>query len=513
MAAVEENILDDLLHQNHEDDPLFDEDDKKTKRDDDQIDDGEEDKIDEKDGDHSDISTDDESRHDKDGSESGSLSDEDIDEDRRLADKASKSGNGKEDKPDTAKVDTRLEGQKDENKDNARDDEKSTSEDEKSGESEDERKVDIKSEVNTKESDKQSNASTSQNVKKKKGKSYDYATKLNYLFRDARFFLVKSNNAENVTLSKAKGVWSTPPTNESRLNKAFEESRNVLLIFSIKESGKFSGFARLATESRHDVPQVSWVLPPGLSARALGGVLKIDWICRKDLPFQKVQHLYNPWNDGKPIKIGRDGQEIEPKVAEELCRLFSVDENVDMTPILRKSKESARNQRAKPLSERKPISGPGSRGPISGSRDRFPGPPGGGRGGYRKRRYEDGGQGVHHSPHYGKYGRYSEYQQTPYGHHSRGYSSAGRSSSGSGGVRSYEEYLRNTRYANDYPNGGSGQPQQYYSRSYQERGYYPDYPREPGFVNYDRRVDEFLKHTSSSGGSAREYDRRYRERR
>ena len=37
---------------------------------------------------------------------------------------------------------------------------------------------------------------------------------------------------------------------------------------------------------------------------------------------QKVQHLYNPGNEGKPVKIGRDGQEIEPKVAEELCRLF-----------------------------------------------------------------------------------------------------------------------------------------------------------------------------------------------
>ena len=100
---------------------------------------------------------------------------------------------------------------------------------------------------------------------------------------------MKSNNAENVTLSKAKGVWSTPPTNESRLNKAFEESRNVLLIFSVKESGKFSGFARLATESRHDAPQVSWVLPPGLSARALGGVLKIDWICRKVSLVKSIQ--------------------------------------------------------------------------------------------------------------------------------------------------------------------------------------------------------------------------------
>lgn len=73
--------------------------------------------------------------------------------------------------------------------------------------------------------------------KKKTGKSYDYATKLNYLFREARyffvwtedwelrlynvsrFFLVKSNNAENVSLAKSKAVWSTPPQNESKFNQ------------------------------------------------------------------------------------------------------------------------------------------------------------------------------------------------------------------------------------------------------------------------------------------------------
>ncbi|KAF4533255.1 hypothetical protein B566_EDAN005171 [Ephemera danica] len=172
--------------------------------------------------------------------------------------------------------------------------------------------------------------------------SPNYMTKLNYLFRDARFFVMKSNNAENVTLSKAKGVWSTPPQNETKLNHAFRESRNVLLIFSVKESGKFAGFARLSCESRRDVPPISWVLPPGLSARALGGVFKVDWICRKELQFTKTQHLYNPWNEGKPVKIGRDGQEIEPKVAEELCRLFAMDEGIDMTPVLRKSKGAAR---------------------------------------------------------------------------------------------------------------------------------------------------------------------------
>lgn len=182
---------------------------------------------------------------------------------------------------------------------------------------------------------------------KKTSKNYDYATKINYLFRDARFFLVKSNNAENVNIAQGKSVWSSPPQNETKFNQAFAEARNVLLIFSVKESGKFCGLARLATESRRDGPKVNWILPPGLSAKALGGVFKIDWICRQDLSFQKVQHLYNPWNNGKPVKIGRDGQEIEPKVAEELCRLFPEDKSVDMTPILRRSKEAARVLRAK----------------------------------------------------------------------------------------------------------------------------------------------------------------------
>ena len=152
----------------------------------------------------------------------------------------------------------------------------------------------------------------------KSSKSYDYMTKLNYLFRETKFFVIKSNNAENVKISKSKGVWSTLPQNEMNLNQAYRECRNVLLIFSVKESGKFAGFARMAGESRRDVPAVEWVLPPGISAKALGGVFEIDWICKKELSFTCTTHLFNPWNDGKPVKIGRDGQEIESKVAEEL---------------------------------------------------------------------------------------------------------------------------------------------------------------------------------------------------
>lgn len=72
-------------------------------------------------------------------------------------------------------------------------------------------------------------------------KKYDYITKINYMFREARFFLMKSNNIDNINVAKTKGVWSTPPQNEAKLNQAFKEARNVILIFSVKESGKFCG--------------------------------------------------------------------------------------------------------------------------------------------------------------------------------------------------------------------------------------------------------------------------------
>lgn len=53
-------------------------------------------------------------------------------------------------------------------------------------------------------------------------------------------------------------------------------------------------------------------------------------------------------------------QEIEPRVAEELCRLFPKDEGVNLTPVLHKSKRASRVARARgPL--RRPLQSPGDR--------------------------------------------------------------------------------------------------------------------------------------------------------
>jgi len=57
---------------------------------------------------------------------------------------------------------------------------------------------------------------------------------LRYIFLDAKFFLVKSGNHENVALAQAKGVWSSPPHNEVRLNRAFRVRVTVHLLYSFQ---------------------------------------------------------------------------------------------------------------------------------------------------------------------------------------------------------------------------------------------------------------------------------------
>ncbi|XP_018409082.1 PREDICTED: YTH domain-containing protein 1 isoform X2 [Nanorana parkeri] len=186
--------------------------------------------------------------------------------------------------------------------------------------------------------------------------SDSYAERINkirYILQDARFFLIKSNNHENVSLAKAKGVWSTLPVNEKKLNTAFRSSRSVILVFSVRESGKFQGFARLSSESHHGGSPIHWVLPAGMNAKMLGGVFKIDWICRRELPFTKSAHLNNAWNEMKPVKIGRDGQEIEPECGTQLCLLFPADESIDLYQVIHKMRNKRRMQ-SQPRSRGRP---------------------------------------------------------------------------------------------------------------------------------------------------------------
>ena len=104
------------------------------------------------------------------------------------------------------------------------------------------------------------------------------------------------------------------------------------------EVGTSLKFIPLRKPLSHQSP-VQWVLPPGLIAKALGGVFMLDWVNTNELSFSKTLHLFNPLNEGKPVKIARDGQEIDSRVGEELCRLFAADETAELIPHLKRMKK------------------------------------------------------------------------------------------------------------------------------------------------------------------------------
>uniref|UniRef100_A0A4W3JSE7 3'-5' RNA helicase YTHDC2 n=1 Tax=Callorhinchus milii TaxID=7868 RepID=A0A4W3JSE7_CALMI len=130
-----------------------------------------------------------------------------------------------------------------------------------------------------------------------------------------RFFILKSSNLRNLEISQQKGIWSTTPSNERKLNRAFWESSIVYLVFSVQGSGHFQGFARMISEIGRERSQ-EW------GSAGLGGVFRVEWIRKESLPFQYAHHLLNPWNDNKKVQISRDGQELEPQVGEQLVQLW-----------------------------------------------------------------------------------------------------------------------------------------------------------------------------------------------
>ena len=152
------------------------------------------------------------------------------------------------------------------------------------------------------------------------------------LFVDAKYFIMKSNNHENIRIAKEKYAWSTPLPNEKKLSQSYRQHKNLILLFSVRESGRFQGFARLASDVKRSGPPIQWHLPHGINANSLGGIFRLQWISKDDLEFSRCQDVSNPWNDHKPVKISRDGQELPPAIGEKLCRLWF--ERPDTPPVI-----------------------------------------------------------------------------------------------------------------------------------------------------------------------------------
>ena len=56
----------------------------------------------------------------------------------------------------------------------------------------------------------------------------------------------------------------------------------------------------------------------------------IRWIVINETPFNYIGHLKNSFNEGLPVLVGKDGQEIEPRCGQALCELLDEDARMRM---------------------------------------------------------------------------------------------------------------------------------------------------------------------------------------
>ncbi|KAF2401040.1 YTH-domain-containing protein [Trichodelitschia bisporula] len=140
----------------------------------------------------------------------------------------------------------------------------------------------------------------------------------NSLHDDARYFIIKSWNHENVDIAMREGSWVTQAANEGMFADAYRNSRNVILFFSVNKSATFQGYARMDSAPGAATPP-SWVNELRWPASA---PFKVHWIRKRDTHFSKVGHLKNAFNDDQPVLVGRDGQEVEESCGRALCEII-----------------------------------------------------------------------------------------------------------------------------------------------------------------------------------------------
>lgn len=136
------------------------------------------------------------------------------------------------------------------------------------------------------------------------------------LFEQARFFIIKSSNRENIITSKLHNEWATTIANQKKLNDAFSQ-KEVILLFSVNKSGYFQGYS-VMTSYISDKVSNQW--NNDFSVK-LGGTFTIQWLVECEMSFNFVKNLSNPLNNYETVIKSRDTQEIPKEIGIQICHL------------------------------------------------------------------------------------------------------------------------------------------------------------------------------------------------
>lgn len=136
----------------------------------------------------------------------------------------------------------------------------------------------------------------------------------------ARYFVIKSYNAEDVHKSIKYNVWASTQHGNKRLDQAYRESASkgpIYLFFSVNGSGCFCGMARMVSPVDYTKTFGAWAIDGKWT-----GQFNVHWIFIKDVPNQRLRHIRLPNNENKPVTNSRDTQEIPQEQGRQVLKIM-----------------------------------------------------------------------------------------------------------------------------------------------------------------------------------------------
>ncbi|KAL0698773.1 hypothetical protein Bca4012_054895 [Brassica carinata] len=142
-------------------------------------------------------------------------------------------------------------------------------------------------------------------------------------FRDAKFFVIKSYNEDNVYKSIKYCVWASTKNGNKKLDAAYRQAKMrevacpVFLLFSVNASAQFCGVAEMVGPVDFETSVEYW------QQDRWSGHFPVKWMIVKDVPNSLFRHIIIEDNDNKPVTNSRDTQEVGVEQGMEMLNIFN----------------------------------------------------------------------------------------------------------------------------------------------------------------------------------------------
>lgn len=117
-------------------------------------------------------------------------------------------------------------------------------------------------------------------------------------------------------------VVPTPATETAPAGYIVDDLTRGIIFWEVKSDGEETAIESAIDDSVIGEGSESGPLEPHRSATEPTRSFRVEWLSVNRVPFYRTRGLKNAFNDGKDVKIARDGTRIEPEVGAKLTGLF-----------------------------------------------------------------------------------------------------------------------------------------------------------------------------------------------